>query len=77
MIAFIYRGTISESKQVSQVLFQGPRGMECGGRGELVSSKVSGGITGSPSSQTVFKEVDDLLESGRERKGEWNPGGRE
>jgi len=77
MIAFIYRGTISESKQVSQVRFQGPRGIECGKGGEVIPSKVSEGITGSPSSQTVFKEVDDLLESGREGEGEWNPGGKE
>jgi len=77
MIAFRCRGTISESKQVSQARFQRPRGIECGRRGELVLSKVSEGITASPCSQTVFKEVDDLLESGREGEGEWNPGGRE
>jgi len=77
MIAFRYRGTISESEQVSQVRFHGPRRMECGGRGKLVLSKISEGITGFPSSQTVFKEVDDLLEPGREGEGEWSPGGRE
>jgi len=69
MIAFRYRGTISESKQVSQVQFQRPRGMECGRRGELVPSKASEGITGSPSSQTVFKEVDDLTRVREGRRG--------